>query len=174
MSKIVPDSCLKSINFGGPFKKAMKFLGVILIVNGLALCFAGSLYLFIALSGVAAFAILGIILGLSSNLNLITIDSKTYQIAIVVVVAVVLAGLGAYFSFVYTSKYASTIIAALCGVTIGVIITTMAMVRNNFIKAGVIVVLSILGAYIGKEFNKYVKSIGTAVVGALLIAIGGS
>jgi len=39
-------------------------------------------------------------------------------------------------------------------------------------KSAIIVVAAIIGVYIGRTFNKYVKSFGTAIVGATMLVVG--
>lgn len=71
-------TCLKEVNYRGPYELVKKFFGVILIVNGALLCFAGSQYLFIALSGLIFLVVTGAIAGAANGLNFVSKDSPKY------------------------------------------------------------------------------------------------
>lgn len=79
--------------------KIMKFFSVIVILNGLLLCFVGSFYVPIALSCLIFLIVTVAIGGGASNFNLVTTKTKTPIIVGVAVLAVALGGLAAYFAF---------------------------------------------------------------------------
>jgi hypothetical protein len=43
---------------------------------------------------------------------------------------------------------------------------------NSHIKTGIIFVCGIAGAYIGRAFDKYIKSAGTAIIGSVVLMNG--
>lgn len=151
---------------------ARKFFGVILIINGAALCFAGSIYLFALMAGVVFLGVVGLICGGASNFNFVTLESKKYMIALVVVVALALGGVAAYFAYNLGEKYGMTIMAAVLGFAIGIVGCTVGKVKSALVKAGVCIFLAGLGYYIGKTYTKYANSIVTACVGAFMLIVG--
>ena len=76
----------------------------------------------------------------------------------------------AYFTFRFAEKYAAAIFACAGGAALGLILSSS--VQNVHAKPAGVIFGGLIGGYIGKQFNKYVKSIGTAIVGATMIVIG--
>lgn len=70
------------------------------------------------------------------------------------------------------SLYGASIIAFCLGGVIAAVVTAAAQVQDNMVKSVVIILACLLGFYLGQTYNKYMKSIGTAILGAFLISRG--
>jgi len=149
---------------------AGKFIGVILLVNGVCMAFAGSKFLFLALASLIFFAVSGLVFGIVSNLGFITLSSPKGLVIGLTIASGIVGGIAAFFGYQLAQKYAASIVAGAVGACIALMLT--GGVANKTIKLGIIFVAIIVGVYLGKQFNKYVKSIGTAIIGATMLVIG--
>jgi len=149
---------------------AGKFIGVILLVNGVCMAFAGSKYLFLAIGSLIFFGVSGLVFGVVNNLGLITMSSPKGLVIGLTIASGIVGALAAYFGYQIAQGYAASIVAGAVGACIAIMLT--GGVKNKTVKLGIIFVSIFAGIYIGKMYNKYVKSIGTAVIGATMLMVG--
>lgn len=83
-----------------------------------------------------------------------------------------IGGAVGYWSYKFSKKFAVSLIAAWCGIVLGVTLIKLAKLRFT----GASVVGSILGGiagfYIGLKTRRLVKSVGTALIGSFLFVRG--
>lgn len=82
---------------------------------------------------------------------------------------------GLLFSWVaykFAKNWAIAIIAAWGGIAICVPLSKVAGLHGTAFSLGAAIIGAILGFYVGRKFNMYVRSIGTAVIGSFLATRG--
>lgn len=163
-------ACLPEIHVSGVIAVLAKFVGVILIINGLCMTFAGSKFLFLALASLVFFGTFMITMVGLLNLGLVSKSSPKGLLIGVLIGASVIGGLAAYFGYALAQAYAGSIISGAVGASIAIMLTIK--VHNSMIKSVIIVLAVFIGIYIGQQFNKYVKSIGTAIIGGTMLVAG--
>mmetsp|Transcript_11081 Transcript_11081/g.18555 ORF Transcript_11081/g.18555 Transcript_11081/m.18555 type:complete len:225 (-) Transcript_11081:62-736(-) len=148
-----------------------RFIGAIEIVLGLVMCFLGSKFIFYVLRGLIFAGVNAFIWLMCYNLNLVKFNSGNGQLIIIGLFALV-AGVGlAYALGNAAEKYGVAIIAGFSGAAIMFIL--LANVRiSAFEKEIICIVTGILFIYFGKNYNKYVKSAGTATIGSFFCMHG--
>jgi hypothetical protein len=148
------------------------YLGFIFLALGLVMVFFGArfvLYVFAVLSGlvVATLAFL-----LCYNLVLGEYSTTKGALIGVVVVCAILALLFSFLAYKFLKSWAIAIIAAWCGVAVFVPLSKVIGLKGTGISIGAAITGAVVGFYIGKKFNVYVRSIGTAIIGAFLSSRG--
>lgn len=141
-------ACLPEVHLGEAISAVGKFVGVILIVNGVAMTFFGSKYLFFALSSLIFFGTFGVIMGVGVNLGFITQTSPKGLIVGVGIGALIVGALVSYFTYALAQSYAAAIISGAVGVCIAIIAT--GKVKNQMVKSVIIVLAAGFGVYLGK------------------------
>ena len=160
-------ACIKITDLAA-FMVVLKFLGVILIVLGALMTFAGAKFLFYAIAAIIMVGVSGASFVLAFNLFL---SSLSGVVQVAGLVGCILLGCAAsYFTYQLAQSYAAAIISTAVGVSIALAVTSA--MKNPVVKAVVLVLGGLVGFYIGKTFNKYVKSIGTAVIGSTMLVAG--
>lgn len=147
----------------------MKFLGAILIVNGIALLFFGSRYIFVVMSLVTGLFVFGVIVGGAYNVGVLNDPSKGKVIG-VGALGLVAGVLAAYFGHQLAVQYAVAILSSSVGVVGGLVFTKR--LDNPIVTIIACVILGGLSFKLGQAYNKYIKSIGTAVIGAFCLLTG--
>ena len=158
-----------------PIQKAFKtlapFLGVFLILFGAVMCFYGRKFLFVLVGLTVGFASTAIIFGVSYALFL-PLDTETPLLAGVILISVALGFTLAYLTFKFTKTHATSILSAIGGVVIALMILKIFAVKSSIITIAVAVLGAAAGFFIGKKFQNLLKAVSTALIGSFFIVRG--
>ena len=157
---------------GNAFLDAIKpYTGVLMILIGGLMTFAGAHFLFQLVSTFVAMITTIVLYLIISNLFF---GNKTAAWLKVIVLLLALAvGSGAfYFSYKFGQRFAIPIVAGAGGAFGFKLISNVAGVRNEYAAIAVLVAGVVAGVFIGIKFNFYVKTIGTAFLGAYIFTRG--
>jgi hypothetical protein len=147
------------------------FSGVLLILVGGLMTFAGCKFLFQLVSAVVTLVTTILFYLIVSNLFFTIKTGAGLKIGLLVVA--IALGLGAaYISYKLTTKYAIPIVAAAAGGFGFKLITNVAGLRNEYAVIAVLVLGVIVGAYVGVKLNEFVRTIGTAFLGSYILIRG--
>lgn len=83
-----------------------------------------------------------------------------------------LGGGAAYLGFKFFQEYAVALLAAWGGLALGMIAAEVAGVKGGTGPLIIAVAGAIIGGYLGRKMNRFIRSVGTAFVGSFLIARG--
>lgn len=148
-----------------------KFLGAGEIIIGLAMAFFGSKFIFYVLRFLVLLLV-NIVAWLALyNLNIINVGSAGGSLFLVAVIIMGLGAAAAYYFGNFAEKYAVSIIAGLCGAAMTYLLLAKMKIKS-FEKQVLMLITGGLFVYLGRQYNKYVKSIGTAVIGSFLLMQG--
>tara|TARA_B110001450_G_C17618465_1_gene480214 strand:+ start:348 stop:1511 length:1164 start_codon:yes stop_codon:yes gene_type:complete len=157
---------------GNAFMDAVKpFTGVILILVGGLMTFAGAKFLFQLVSAFVTGITFIVFYSICSNLFF---DAKTaaWMKVIVLILALALGVAAAYFSYKLTTKFAIPIVAGAGGAFGFKLITNVAGIRNEYAALAIMIVGIAVGVFLGMKLNFYVKTIGTAFLGSYMFTRG--
>lgn len=161
-------------NFG-EVKKVMNiiapFFGVFVVVGGIILTFFGKRVYTRMFSYLMFFMGIAITFGALYNF-LINKNSPPYMIWVFLAVSIIVGGLAAFLTFKFTQKHMPVIVAAIAGLAVGFMIAALAKIENFYAETGIVLAMACLGWFLGSKYNKQVKYIGTAVIGAYFIVWG--
>ena len=178
-----PGTCTETILFTGkeacateiPMQKALAalgpFYGVLLILVGGLMCFAGRKFIFQVLGAVIGFVAFAVLFGLSYAMFL-PVDVSTGLLAGVIVVCVILGGLISWGTFKFTKAYTVQILAGVAGAVIFVMLGKMAKLHKAYFTYIFAILGAGLGVFLGNKFHKVVKSVATALIGSYLLVWG--
>jgi len=79
--------------------------------------------------------------------------------------------LAAYFFSKFAKKYGTTLLGAMTGIILTFLLISP-MIKNDNIQLVVVIVLAIIGGFVGYKLNRYVRVYSTSIIGAGLLAIG--
>jgi len=148
------------------------FIGAILIVFGGLMAFMGSKFIFIIFSVLVGGLITTVLFLLSYNLLLDPHEtSKGALIGLLVVASLIGAGIG-YWSYKFSKVWAVSLIAAFCGIVLGVTLVRLAKVHSSYATAAGAILGAIAGFYLGMKTRRFVKSVGTSLIGSFLFVRG--
>jgi uncharacterized membrane protein YqgA involved in biofilm formation len=148
------------------------YIGFVFLALGIVMTFFGArfiLYVFSTLCGILAACV---VFALSYNLVL---DEKTASqggLIAVVIISFIIGLVGAYLSFKFAKNWAIAVIAAWGGIAICMPLTKVVGIHGSWAPYASAIFGAVVGFYLGKKFNVYVRSIGTSIIGAFLATRG--
>lgn len=157
---------------GNAFLDAIKpYTGVLMILVGAVMTFYGSQFILWLVSGFISVAALVVTYFIIANLFF---DNKTaaWMKVIVLLVALSVAVGAFYLAYKFAEKFAVPIIAGAGGAFGFKLISNIAGLRNEIAAIAIMVVGAAAGVALGIRFNKWVKTIGTAFLGAYVFIRG--
>jgi len=142
-----------------------------MILIGAVMTFYGSQFILYLVSGFVSVAALVIVYFIIANLFF---DNKTaaWMKVIVLLVAISVAAGAFYLAYKFAKEFAVPIIAGGGGAFGFKLISNIAGLRNEYAAIAVMVVGAAAGVALGWKFNKWVKTIGTAFLGAYVFIRG--
>lgn len=147
------------------------FSGVLLILVGGLMTFAGAKFLFQLVSAVVTLVTTILFYLVVSNLFFTVKTGAGLKIGLIVVA--LLLGLGAaYLSYKLTIRFAIPIVAGAGGAFGFKLISNLAGIRNEYAVIAILVVGIVVGAYAGFKLNEFVRTIGTAFLGSYILIRG--
>lgn len=153
------------------FMKPLRmFTGAFEILFGLALCFAGARFLLYVLQFLAFVVTSGIVMGLG-NVFLNLYSTNHIPLIGTIVVALILGCVGGFFFKNFAKAWGVTLLALTGGIMVGMMIVSPFRFAT-WLKYTIIVVLGGAAAYFGARFDKQLKVLGTATIGAALAMHG--
>jgi len=168
------DACVtKKIPIMKYINKVAPFVGAILVAAGLVMCFYGSKFLFWVLGGLVGAVTTGITFQMLYSLWLSGNDSLSMGVFVGVLIGcIIVGGLVAWLTSHLTRKFSVPIIAGVGGAALILILLGAFNVENTYIEVAGAVAGAALGIFIGYRTKKFVKSAGTAMIGAFMIVRG--
>jgi len=155
------------------------FAGAIFIVVGLVMAFAGAKFLFIVISLCLGLFISAILFLVTYGLFIDPTSPKAKTITIVLlVVSVITSIIIMVLSYKITYKFAVPAVAGLAGALAGYMLYNVSGIGNKVDKGAIWIQLAFavvggaVGLFVGKKLQFYVKTIGTAFIGAVMIILG--
>jgi hypothetical protein len=148
-----------------------KFMGVVEILFGIFLCFAGARFYELVvqlLSGVAGFVF---ILGLGNTFFVLGGASKVPLIATIVVGIIAGAAAGYFSKQLMVKKWDTILIMVLVGASLGFMLTS-AFNLAAWLKYLIIAAIAAVAGYFGHKLGELIKVLGTAVIGSALLTHG--
>jgi hypothetical protein len=161
---------LYTFELGEALEFVQKFMGLFLLIGGLAFLFFGTKLLiwgfyglvFILASAVTFFGIY--------NLALPTSTSK-YILAGVLVVCLIIGGFAAYCTGKMFDKYGVALISTVGGIVVGLEICQLFSTNSLYVSVAALVGGAV-GFYLGKKLDLLAKSVTTSLIGAFLLLSG--
>lgn len=146
------------------------FMGAFEILCGIALCFFGAKFLPYALQFLAFVLCFGVVMGLGNVV--LDLYSTSHVPLIATVVCALIAGcVGGFIFKKFFEAWGVTLLALVGGIMVGVMVTA-AIPMSKYLKYGIIIALGVVAAFFGKKFDKQLKVLGTALIGAALMMHG--
>ena len=148
----------------------MRYIGFLTVALGVVMCFAGSKFIFYAFRALIFFIVSGIISGIFYGLGFIEAQSsgKTWAGIVLAVAAGVAV---AWCCGAIAEKYTVPILAMF--IAGGLTNKALAIVHiRGFVSLVLIIGAMAAAFHYAEKFNKYIKSIGTAIIGAMLLVSG--
>jgi hypothetical protein len=147
------------------------FSGVLLILIGGLMTFAGAKFLFQLVSAVVTLVTTILFYLVISNLFFTVRTGAGFKIGLLI--ASILLGIGAAFlSYKLTIRYAIPIVAGAGGGFGFKLISNLAGLRNEYAAIGILVLGICVGVYAGFKLNEFVRTIGTAFLGSYILIRG--
>jgi hypothetical protein len=133
--------------------------------------FAGAKFLVFVVAVLVGILVDVVLFMLSYNLFFAN-DTKA-GVTIGVLVFTTLVGIvAAIFAHKLAKNWAVSIIAAWAGIAIGITLIKVFGVENTMVSLVTAILFAVLGFYLGKKLNKFVKTAGTAIIGSFLLVRG--
>jgi len=176
------DSCSAEFEYKGKDACALdftalqglkKFMGFFEIPVGLAMIFAGAKFLLITLTFLSFFGFATVSFALAYNVGMIDIAGKpsTGILVGVFLFSVIGGAIFAYGSYKFLKSYAIPILAGFAGFMVGTMVLASFDIPN-VAKTAVLAIMVGASIFVGKKFNKYIKTSGTAVIGSGIFLAG--
>lgn len=143
-----------------------------MIVNALPMIFFGSRYVVLTFSALLFFAGLGVSSGLMINLGIVKSTSETQIVVAVFALCLAIAIACAWFGAKFADKWSTVVLAVWVGVVLVIILCSAASIKDNTAKAVLCTLGGLAGWKFGQSNKKYIKSIGTALIGSFMLAYG--
>jgi hypothetical protein len=147
------------------------FAGIIFILFGGVMCFAGSKFLFWIITTLIFVVSDALMFLLAFNL-FIDLKSPTGLVIGVLCFTTVVAGLIAYFGNKAAQKLAVPILGGCAGAALLDITVKTFDVTNVYVNMAALVIGGAGGAYAGLHLDRHVKTISTAIIGSFLFFRG--
>ena len=152
-------------------KFVKKFLGIFEILAGIILCFFGSKFIFYVLRFLVFVLVNLVAWGLCYNLHIIRSDSKPGLLIALGVVTLAGGIAVAHYFGNFAEKYGMAILSGCAGAFIMFMITANLDLKALY-KEILIGATAVGAIYIGKMYNKFIKSAGTAIIGSFFLMHG--
>lgn len=177
------DTCSSIANYSGrlacpsaelpmdAFAKVAKFLGLFLIAAGLIMTLRGGKFINYVVAGVVG-AAASLVVFLACYSMFLTDDVKTPTLVGVVVFSVAAGTLLSFMSYKFFKAMAVPIIAGAGGAVIALLLSKLAGVGSAKADTVFVILGVFVGLYLGKLYNVYVRSFGTALLGSFLLVRG--
>jgi hypothetical protein len=146
------------------------FMGAFEILFGIALCFAGAKFLLYVLQFLAFVFCSGAVFGLG-NVVLDLYSTNHVPLIATSVVALIAGCVGGYFFKRFAKAWGVTLLALVGGVMVGMMVLSPFQMAT-WLKYLIIVILGGVAAYFGAKFDKQLKVLGTALIGAAMMMHG--
>ena len=137
---------------------------------GLAFTFAGAKFLIQGFSALVFLLTTSIVFLI--GYNLLPLTSSMGLLVGVFLLAALIGIAVAYFSFKFAQDWAVCLLAAWGGIVLALIICKIVGVTSPTVELVVVIVGALVCGYLGKQMNKFIRSLGTAFVGAFLLVRG--
>lgn len=167
-----PQNCKsKTIDFAKFVDAVSPFLGIILIVGGGGLTFAGAKLILIAFMLLVGLGAAGALFMVTSNLFMPVGSSQGLYIG-VLLVCLTLGGILGYLSQKFAKAWATTLLATWAGFVAISLLTKAAGIYNPTAILCLSIAGAVGGGLLGKKLDKHIKSFGTAFIGSYLLIRG--
>ena len=154
-----------------------------MIVIGAAMCFYGAKFILWVIGFLIFASIQGFFLSISYSLSLVdpvTLAKEkeagggnSLGIAIgIAIVGIIVGGVASYYLTKFANKFAVPIIA-FGTAAIAVFMLTKPIIRHNtLVQSAIVLIAAGFAAWFSNRVQRYIKTIGTAIIGAFLLARG--
>jgi len=148
------------------------FIGAILIVFGGIMTFAGAKFLFLVFAGLVGLLVTAVLFLTCYNFFLDPSKSGMGALIGLLVFTTLVGGAVGYFAYKFGKAWAVSVLAAWAGIAIGVTLVKLLGIKGT--KAPVVAAMlgAASGFYFGKKFNRFIRSVGTALIGSFLLVRG--
>lgn len=148
------------------------YLGFIFLGLGLVMVFFGSRFILFVFAGLCGLLIGTMAFFFSYNVLLGERTSTKVSIIATLVCCAIIALIFSWLAYKFLKNWAIAIVAAWCGIAIFLPLSKVVGLKGEDVQIGAAVLGALLGFFLGKKFNMYVRSIGTAIIGAFLATRG--
>ena len=164
-----PEACKSfSVNLQKISDAIAPFITWIFLAIGIVLTFAGSRFLLYAVAFLCTLLVSFVIYLFAYNNFLDEKTASTGGVVGIMVVALIFGLVAGWAAFKFAKAWAVSLLAAWAGIAIFVPLSKLAGLRGTYFTVGAAVIGAGLGFFIGKKYNKLVRSVGTAIVGSFL------
>jgi len=147
------------------------FLGIILIVGGGGLTFAGAKLILIAFTLLVGLTVTGVLFMVTYNLFIPSGSSSGLYIG-VMIVCLLIGGVLGYLSQKFAKAWATTLLATWAGFVAMSLLVKAAGIYNSTAVICLSIAGAVGGGFLGKKLDKHIKSFGTAFIGSYLLIRG--
>jgi len=158
-----------------PIKAVLKavgpFFGVIAILFGLLMTYAGAKFMFVVLSILVAGLTTGLSFLLIFNL-FVPVTASKGVVGGILFACFLLGGIVTYFVYHITIRAAVPVLAGICGMFLMLALYGLTKMRIPIVRILFMVAGFALGSFFGHKAQGHVKTIGTAFIGANIIIRG--
>jgi hypothetical protein len=151
--------------------KIAPYIGIVLIVVGALLLFAGARFVLISFGAVVFFV--------SSYFLFIFVygflpqgTTSIYALVGLVLASIFVGVVAAIAASKFAEFWGTTVIGVGGGVALALFVLTFAKVTTEWITIVASVAAGLIGGILGKKFNKQVRCIGTSLIGAFILVRG--
>ena len=151
--------------------KIAPYIGIVLIVIGALLLFAGARFVLISFGAVVFFV--------SSYFLFIFVygflpqgSTSIYALVGLVLASIFVGVVAAIAASKFAEFWGTTVIGVGGGVALALFVLTFAKVKTEWITIVASVAAGLIGGILGKKFNKQVRCIGTSLIGAFILVRG--
>lgn len=166
-----PNACGTSLPIVDAMAKLAPFFGAILIIFGAIMTFKGQALIFKLFGAIVSLVAAGIIFGMIYALFL-PVNTNTGLLLGVIVAALGLGALIAYFTNKITKKLIVPILGAVSGIVVFLMIAKIFSFNKGLYNTLFAIAGAILGWFLGFKFDSIIKSLSTALIGSFLLVRG--
>ena len=164
-----PEACKSfSVNLQKISDQIAPFITWIFLAIGLILTFAGSRFLLYAVAFLCCLLVSFALYLFSYNTFMDEKSATTGGVVGIMIVALLAGILAGWLAFKFAKAWAVSLLAAWAGIAVFVPLTKVLGLTKTYFTIGGAVIGACIGFYVGKRFNKEVRSVGTAIVGSFL------
>lgn len=146
------------------------FIGAFELLFGIALCFAGAKFLLYVLQFLAFVFCSGLVFGLG-NVVMDLYGTNHIPLIATSIVALILGCVGGYLFKRFAKEWGITLLALVGGIMVGMMVLSPFQMAS-WLKYTLLVLIGGLAAYFGRRFDKQLKVLGTATIGAAMVMHG--